>query len=203
MNVIFTKSLALEEVSKAITSLPMNEALRWDGIHIKFFQENIEATTIDLLKAFENILDRDKILVNLTTWMVILIPKKGDTFLIINLYQGCDDFVRLVCIKFLQKIWPLKFFPFVISPNYIRFVRCHNIIDNIFLANGDIRLNHKWALFEHFDIFIDRNFATYMILVRKDQLVRTYLVKYFLIVLGSDMLHLVICNLENDIYFRQ
>jgi hypothetical protein len=93
MNVTFTKSLTLEEVSKAITSLPMNEALKWDGIHIIFFYKNTEATTLDLLKAFEKILDPGKMLVNLTTWMVILIPKKDDTFLIGNLCQGCDYFV--------------------------------------------------------------------------------------------------------------
>jgi hypothetical protein len=93
MNVIFTKSLTLEEVSKAITSLPMNEALRWDGIHIIFFQESMEATTLDLLKAFEKILDCGKMLINLTTWMVILILKKGDTFLIGNLRQRCDYLV--------------------------------------------------------------------------------------------------------------
>lgn len=71
----------------------MNEALRWDGIHIKLFQENMETTTFDLLKAFEKILDCGKMLINLTTWMVILIPKKGDTFLIGKLCQGCDYFV--------------------------------------------------------------------------------------------------------------
>ncbi len=41
-------------------------------------------------------------------------------------------------------------------------------------------------------------YATYMVLVKKDQLTKTYLVKYFLVVLGSDMLHYVICNLKND-----
>jgi hypothetical protein len=53
----------------------------------------MEATTLHLLKAFEKILDRGKMLVNLTTWMVILIPKKHDTFLIGSLCQGCDYFV--------------------------------------------------------------------------------------------------------------
>jgi hypothetical protein len=53
----------------------------------------METTTLDLLKAFEKILDCGKMLINLTTWMVILIPKKGDTFLIGKLCQGCDYFV--------------------------------------------------------------------------------------------------------------
>jgi hypothetical protein len=58
MNVDMTKALTLEEVTKAINSLPKGKAPKQDGIPTKFFQEYVKEVAPTLFLAFTTMLAR-------------------------------------------------------------------------------------------------------------------------------------------------
>jgi hypothetical protein len=77
MNVILTKNLSLDEVSKC-------KALGWDGIPTKFLKKTFRSHGLCSIEGFFLDFGLWFMLVNLTIGMIILISKKGDNYLIGN-----------------------------------------------------------------------------------------------------------------------
>jgi hypothetical protein len=78
MNSKLTQELYLEEVAKAITSLPKGKALGHDGLLTEFFQKNVKKIAPMLLLAFRVILSLGLTSAFLNKGTITLILKSRD-----------------------------------------------------------------------------------------------------------------------------
>jgi len=78
MNATMTQDLTLEEVVKAITSLPKGKALGHDGLSIEFFQENIKEIAPTLLLTLWAMFSQGLTLDFINKGTITLISKSGD-----------------------------------------------------------------------------------------------------------------------------
>jgi len=82
MNHKLTQEIALEELKTAVVSLSCGKALGHDGLPTKFFQETVEEITLELLAAYQAMLQLGQLSNKFNQGWIVLIPKSGDPSLI-------------------------------------------------------------------------------------------------------------------------
>jgi hypothetical protein len=78
MNTTMTKDLTLQEIVKAIITLPKGKALRHNGIPTEFFQKYVDEIVPTLLMAFKTMLAQGRTSPHINKGVITLIPKSGD-----------------------------------------------------------------------------------------------------------------------------
>jgi len=82
MNHKLTQEITLEELKTAVVSLSCGKALGHDGLPMKFFQEIVEEITLELLAAYQAMLQLGQLSNKFNQGWIVLIPKSGDPSLI-------------------------------------------------------------------------------------------------------------------------
>lgn len=134
MNADMTKTLTLEEVTKAITSLPKGKALGHDGIPTEFFQEYLKEVAPTFLLAFKAMLALGLTSDFINKGMITLISKSRDHSKLKNWrpITVFDSIYKILAKTLVRRIQ--VFLPLVIRPNQTGFVEERSILDNNFLA---------------------------------------------------------------------
>jgi hypothetical protein len=84
MNHKLTQEIALKELKVAVMSLSCVKALGHDGLPTKFFQETVEKIALELLVAYQTMLQLGQFLKFFNHGLIVLIPKFRDPLLIQN-----------------------------------------------------------------------------------------------------------------------
>jgi hypothetical protein len=133
-NANLVSSLSLEEVGRAIQTLPKGKTLGHDDIPIEFFHECEQEITLDLLQAFTALLSEGETSAYINKGVVTLIPKSGNHARLnnwrpITLLGSIYKILAKVLAGRLQAVLPN-----IIRPNQTEFVEGRSILDNVFIA---------------------------------------------------------------------
>jgi hypothetical protein len=129
-----TRNLTLNEIHKAISTLPKGKAPRHDDLPIEFFHECAEEITPTLFQAFTSMLNTGRTSASINKGLITLIPKAGDQTKLSNWRP-----ITLLgsTYKVLAKVLAEKIqtaLNHIIRPNQTGFVEGKSIIDNTFMA---------------------------------------------------------------------
>lgn len=142
-----TQELTLEEVVKAITSLPKGKVPGHDSLPTEFFQENVEKTAPTLLRAMLSLgLTSDFI----NKRIITLIPKLRNHS---KLRNQCPITLLGSIYKIFTKILMRRIqvhLPFVIRPNQTSFVMRMSILNNNFLTQESL----EWVVESGHDLVL-------------------------------------------------